>query len=40
MPRPLAFSKRYLRDLLEGLRFTTIRLNNVKYRVGDEVLVC
>lgn len=33
------FSKKYLEDLLKGTKLSTVRLGNVKYRVGDEVLV-
>lgn len=39
MPRPLMFSKKYFRDLLEGRKTGTIRVGSARYRVGDEVLV-
>ncbi len=39
MPRPLIFSKEYLRDLLEGRKTGTIRLGSARYKVGDVVLV-
>ena len=39
MPRPLMFSKKYLKELLSGSKLTTIRAGNVRYRPGDIVLV-
>ncbi|RLF05237.1 MAG: ASCH domain-containing protein [Thermoprotei archaeon] len=39
MPRPLMFSRKYLAELLRGSKTCTIRLGNIKYRVGDTVLV-
>ncbi|MCS7105405.1 MAG: ASCH domain-containing protein [Thermofilaceae archaeon] len=39
MPRPLLFSKKYLENLLNGKKLSTVRVGYTKYKPGDIVLV-